>query len=146
MNYTKTIAIPKLFIGMDVHKKSWIVHFNTDLFDNKTVTMPADRGALVSYVEKHFPAREVTCCCRCWCLCRWLSAGNHQQHNIRLVPISSHSLPYLLLVVGVANPALPTAQNTQQRLALGFGLMNEYQQRQKKLKLQGHAPLAPNPC
>ena len=61
-----------------------------------------------------------------------LVPGNHQQHNIRLVSISSHSLPYLLLVVGVANPALPTAQNTQQRLAVSFGLMNKYQQRQKR--------------
>ena len=42
MNYTQTTAVPKLFIGMDVHKKSWTVHFKTDLFDNKTVTMPAE--------------------------------------------------------------------------------------------------------
>ena len=32
---TQTTALPKLFIGMDVHKKSWTVHFKTDLFDNK---------------------------------------------------------------------------------------------------------------
>lgn len=37
---TQTTAVPKLFIGMDVHKKSRTVHFKTDLFDNKTVTMP----------------------------------------------------------------------------------------------------------
>jgi len=35
---TQTTATPKLFIGMDLHKKSWTVHFKTDLFDNKTVT------------------------------------------------------------------------------------------------------------
>ena len=42
MNQIQTAAVPKLFIGMDVHKKSWTVHFKTDLFDNKTVTMPTE--------------------------------------------------------------------------------------------------------
>jgi len=54
MNYTQTTAVPKLFIGMDVHKKSWTVHFKTDLFDNKIVTMPAEPSVLITYVEKHF--------------------------------------------------------------------------------------------
>ena len=38
MNQSQTTATPKLFIGMDVHKKSWTAHFKTDLFHNKTVT------------------------------------------------------------------------------------------------------------
>ncbi|QEC68965.1 IS110 family transposase [Panacibacter ginsenosidivorans] len=59
MNYTQTTAVPKLFIGMDVHKKSWTVHFKTDLFDNKTVTMPSDHFVLINYVEKNFAGHEV---------------------------------------------------------------------------------------
>lgn len=39
---------------MDVHKKSWTVHFKTDLFDNKTVTMPTDPLALICYVDANF--------------------------------------------------------------------------------------------
>ena len=73
MNYTQTTAIPKLFIGMDVHKKSWTVHFKTDLFDNKTVTMPADASALISYVEKNFMGHEVSCCYEAGCCGYWIA-------------------------------------------------------------------------
>ena len=54
MNQTQTTAMPKLFIGMDVHEKIWTVHFKTDLFDNKKITIPTDRDVLINYVEKHF--------------------------------------------------------------------------------------------
>jgi transposase len=80
MNYTQTIAIPKLFIGMDVHKKSWTVHFKTDLFDNKTVTMPADPVVLISYVEKHFPNHEVNCCYEAGCCGYWIARALLQYH------------------------------------------------------------------
>lgn len=62
MNQTQTTAVPKLFIGMDVHKKSWTVHFKTDLFDNKTITIPTDPLVLINYVEKHFEGHQVSCC------------------------------------------------------------------------------------
>ena len=58
MKYSETTAVPKLFIGMDVHKKGWTVHFKTDLFDNKTVTMPADPSVLISYVENNFAGHD----------------------------------------------------------------------------------------
>ena len=59
MNQIQTTAVPKLFIGMDVHKKSWTVHFKTDLFDNKTVTMPTEPAVLINYVEKHFADHHI---------------------------------------------------------------------------------------
>ena len=46
MNQTQTTDVPNLFIGMDVHKKSWTVHFKTDLFDNKTITILTDPDVL----------------------------------------------------------------------------------------------------
>jgi transposase len=64
---TQITAIPKLFIGMDVHKKSWTVHFKTDLFDHKTVTMPSEPAALINYVSKHFAGYEVSCCYEAGC-------------------------------------------------------------------------------
>ena len=70
---TQITAIPKLFIGMDVHKKSWTVHFKTDMFDNKTVTLPSDPGALISYVEKHFVGHEVSCCYEAGCCGYWIA-------------------------------------------------------------------------
>lgn len=72
-------ATPKLFIGMDVHKKSWTVHFKTDLFDNKTVTMPAEPTSLINYVNKHFEAHEVTCCYEAGCCGYWIARSLQQQ-------------------------------------------------------------------
>ena len=70
---TQTTAVPKLFIGMDVHKKSWTVHFKTDLFDNKTVTMPAETEALINYVDNNFSDHWVSCCYEAGCCGYWIA-------------------------------------------------------------------------
>ena len=80
MNQIQTTAVPKLYIGMDVHKKSWTVHFKTDLFDNKTVTMPTEPAVLIHYVEKHFPDHQVSCCYEAGCCGYWI-ARSLQQHG-----------------------------------------------------------------
>ncbi len=56
---SQTITVPKLFIGMDIHKKSWSVHLRTDLFDHKGFSMPPDPSKLVDYVTNHFGDHEV---------------------------------------------------------------------------------------
>jgi transposase len=59
---TQTIAsLPKLYIGIDVHKKSWTFHYATDLFDGSTVTQPPSASTLVNWVQKNFTGYEVTC-------------------------------------------------------------------------------------
>jgi transposase len=61
MTTQPTASIPKLYIGIDVHKKSWTFHYQTDLFDGKTITQPSDPNHLITWVNKHFPTHEVTC-------------------------------------------------------------------------------------
>ena len=61
MKTETTALVPKLYIGIDVHKKSWTYHYQTDLFDGKTITQPANPAALVAWVQKHYPTHEVTC-------------------------------------------------------------------------------------
>lgn len=56
---TQITAMPKLYIGMDIHKKSWSVHFRTDLFDHRGFTMPPEPDKLVEYVSTHFSDHEV---------------------------------------------------------------------------------------
>ena len=53
-------AYPKLFIGIDIHKRSWKVHCATDLFAGKSFSMPSDPEQLRNYVSKHFVDYEVT--------------------------------------------------------------------------------------
>lgn len=51
--------IPKVFIGMDIHKRSWSLSIQTDLFFHKNFTMPPDANELANYVDTHFRGYEV---------------------------------------------------------------------------------------
>lgn len=44
-----------LYIGMDVHKKSWSVCILTDSFEHKTFSQPPDASVLVNYLKRNFP-------------------------------------------------------------------------------------------
>ena len=50
---------PKIFIGLDIHKKSWTVSIQTDLFFHRTYSMPSVAEDLFQYVEQTFPDYEV---------------------------------------------------------------------------------------
>lgn len=92
MNTQITASVPKLFIGMDVHKNSWTCHFKTDLFDYKTVTMPADPACLQDYVQKHFTGHEVTCCYEAGCCGYWI-ARKLQQLNWKVLVVNPADVP-----------------------------------------------------
>lgn len=51
---------PKVFIGMDINKKSWSVSIQTDLFFHKSFTMPPDASELASYIEPVLAAAYVS--------------------------------------------------------------------------------------
>ena len=59
MQLHDALTIPKIFIGLDIHKQSWSVSIQTDLFFHKTYSMPSNSSDLYDYVEKHFPSHEV---------------------------------------------------------------------------------------
>ena len=56
---TQTTTTPKLYIGLDIHKKSWSVHFRTDIFDHRGFTMPPQPEKLADYVLQHFYDHQV---------------------------------------------------------------------------------------
>lgn len=45
---------PKLYIGIYIHKRSWKIHCATDLFSDKSFTIPTKPEVLQEYVKKHF--------------------------------------------------------------------------------------------
>ena len=49
----------KIFIGLDIHKQSWTVSIQSDLFFHKTYSMPSVCEDLYQYVETNFPNHEV---------------------------------------------------------------------------------------
>jgi len=44
-----------IYVGMDVHKKSWSVTILTDEIEHKTFTHPPSADKLHAYLQKHFP-------------------------------------------------------------------------------------------
>lgn len=44
-----------VYVGMDVHKKSWSISIFTDQFEHKTFSQPPEVGALVNYLKRNFP-------------------------------------------------------------------------------------------
>lgn len=65
---TQITAVPKLYIGIDIHKRSWKVHCATDLSSGKTFSMSPSPEILKKYVDRYFSeydvatAYEAGCC------------------------------------------------------------------------------------
>lgn len=57
---TQITATPKLYIGIDIHKRSWKIHCSTDLFSGKSFSMPPKPEQLRTYVLHHFPEYDVS--------------------------------------------------------------------------------------
>ena len=57
---TQITAVPKLYIGIDIHKRSWKVHCSTDLFSGKSFSMAPEPEQLRDYVGRHFLGHRVS--------------------------------------------------------------------------------------
>jgi len=44
----------QIYVGMDVHKKSWSISILSDQFEHKTFTQPPEVGTLVNYLKRNF--------------------------------------------------------------------------------------------
>ncbi len=62
-----THSTAQLYIGIDIHKKSWKIHFCTDLFDGNTKTFVPDAIGLKNHVDRHFADHEVHCAYEAGC-------------------------------------------------------------------------------
>ena len=57
---TEHTARPKLYIGIDIHKRSWKIHCATDISGGRTFSMSPSPEGLRIYVDKYFSDHEVT--------------------------------------------------------------------------------------
>jgi hypothetical protein len=68
MSKQVTTMSPKLFIGLYIHKKTWKLHFTTDVVEGSGHTFPPEPQKDQSYVKRNYPnyevsiAYEVGCC------------------------------------------------------------------------------------
>lgn len=57
-----------LFIGLDIHKKTWAVTIQEQQLVLKRFTTKADADILIAYVSKHYPKHQVECCYEACCM------------------------------------------------------------------------------
>ncbi len=60
-------AQSKLYIGIDIHKRSWKIYRAIALFSSKTFTIPSKPELLRDYADKYYPDHvptvyEAGCC------------------------------------------------------------------------------------
>ena len=87
-----TTLNPKLYIGIDVHKKSWTFHYQTDLFDGKTITQPAGEIHLINWVNKNFPGHDVSCAYEAG-FSGFEAARNFQKENWTVLVLNPADIP-----------------------------------------------------
>ena len=64
-----------LFIGLDVHKKSWSVTILVEGMEHRTFTQPPDPLALCTYLQKMFPGGTYYSAYEAGFLWLWNSSG-----------------------------------------------------------------------
>jgi len=50
-----------IYVGMDIHKKSWSVSIYTEHFEHKTFTQPPEVKKLTNYLQRNFPGATYHC-------------------------------------------------------------------------------------
>jgi len=68
---TQARTTPKLWIGIDFHKKTWRVHFRSDLFSGNPFSMEPSPEQLQKKVLKEFPDYSVETIYECGCFGYW---------------------------------------------------------------------------
>jgi len=92
MTSSVTATTPKLFIGIDIHKKSWKVHFCTDLFDGDTKTFTPNSIAFKLFVEKLYPDHQISCCYEAGC-CGYSAARAFQSYGWEVFVVNPADIP-----------------------------------------------------
>ena len=60
MSKQVTTDCPKLFIGLDIHKKSWRFHFTTDLFSGSGHTFPPGSNLIKDYFHRNYLGYQIS--------------------------------------------------------------------------------------
>jgi transposase len=89
---TQITAVPKLYIGMDIHKKSWSVHFRTDLFEHRGFTMPPLAGQLHEYVQNNFGGHQVLLTYESGC-CGFSAARAFESYGWEVTIVNAADIP-----------------------------------------------------
>jgi len=85
-------AVSKLYIGLDIHKKTWAVHLRTDICDHRSMTMPPDAEKLAHYVSHHFSDHQVFITYESGC-CGFSAARYFIERGWNVVVVNAADIP-----------------------------------------------------
>jgi len=74
MSKKVTTDDPKLFIGIDIHKRSWTIQTAKDICYGESFTSPPGSEGLYEWVESRYKGHEVFCAYEAGCC---LQPANH---------------------------------------------------------------------
>ena len=114
---TKVTASPKLFIGMDIHKKSWKLHFCTDLTIGNGKTFPPNAQELFRYTRKYYPRHEVVIAYEVGC-CGYTAARQFMEFGWDTYVVNPADIPRPAKL-GVAKTDKIDARNIAAQLRAG---------------------------
>ena len=80
MSKQVTTSLPKLFIGLDIHKKSWKFHFTTDLVIGSGHSFPPCVETIKNYVDKNYRNYEVSIAYEAGC-CGYRPARSFKEYR-----------------------------------------------------------------
>lgn len=92
MSKKVTASYPKLFIGLDIHKRSWKVHFCTDLTEGSTKSMGTSADDLNKYVCKFYANHEVSICYEAGC-CGYTAARSFESYGWTTLVVNPSDVP-----------------------------------------------------
>ena len=81
-----------IYIGIDVHKKSWTASIHTDHFEHKTFTQPPEVNKLVRYLHHNFPGATCHAVYEAGFSGFWIH-DQLQEHGINCMVVSPADVP-----------------------------------------------------
>jgi len=82
----------QIYVGMDVHKKSWSISIFTEEFEHKTFTQPPEVGTLVNYVKRNFPGAAYKSVYEAGYCGFWIH-DHLQEHGVQCLVVNPADVP-----------------------------------------------------
>ena len=92
MSKKVTTQSPKLYIGIDIHKKSWKVHFCTDITEGAGKSMPPDPKILKVHVSKCYYNYKVMVAYEAGC-CGYTAARAFEEYGWETLVVNAADIP-----------------------------------------------------
>lgn len=82
----------QIYVGMDIHKKSWSICILTEEFEHKTFSQPSEVGILVNYLKRNFPGASYKSVYEAGYCGFWIH-DRLQEHGVQCVVVNPADVP-----------------------------------------------------